>query len=92
MEQVHNQPKFRGTSHQLMFFVSIIACALLIYKSSNPNETLATLVYALGLLSMFGFSALYHRTKKKITKIRSQWDIFNDCWNFYAYMSISFAQ
>tara|TARA_B100001094_G_scaffold95673_1_gene91681 strand:+ start:5919 stop:6554 length:636 start_codon:yes stop_codon:yes gene_type:complete len=66
MEQVYNLPKFRGMSHQLMFFVSIIACALLIYKSSNPNETVATLVYSLGLLSMFGFSALYHRTKTTI--------------------------
>ena len=57
------QPKFRGSSHHFMFFVSIIASTFLILKSTNSTELVATIVYSIGLLSMFGFSALYHRKK-----------------------------
>ena len=57
------QPKFRGISHFLMFFVSIVACTFLVLKSTNSNELISTSVYSFGVLAMFGFSALYHRKK-----------------------------
>jgi hemolysin III len=57
------QPTLRGVSHHIMFFVSIFACALLIYQSNNSTEVISTSVYSIGILSMFGFSALYHRKR-----------------------------
>ena len=44
-----------------MFFISIGACILLINKSTNSTELIATVVYSIGIFMMFGFSALYHR-------------------------------
>jgi len=66
MEATLIQPRFRGVSHHFMFFISIIACIVLILKSSNSTEIVSTLVYSVGVLSMFGFSALYHRKKASI--------------------------
>lgn len=66
MEATLIQPRFRGASHHFMFFISIIACIVLILKSSNSTEVVSTLVYSVGVLSMFGFSALYHRKKASI--------------------------
>lgn len=63
MQTMMTQPKFRGSSHHFMFFVSIIASIFLILKSTSSTELVATIVYSIGLLSMFGFSALYHRKK-----------------------------
>ena len=69
MNQLLSQPRFRGFSHQIMFFVSIFASISLVVKSTNKLELVATIAYSFGLLSMFGFSALYHRknltTEKK---------------------------
>lgn len=61
METIKVKPAFRGYSHQAMFFVSLGACLLLIAKGSTYKEVLATIIYTLGTLSMFGVSALYHR-------------------------------
>lgn len=55
------KPLLRGHIHQAMFFVSIGASSLLISKSHHPTERLGLIVYCLGLLAMFGVSALYHR-------------------------------
>lgn len=61
MNTIEVKPAFRGHSHQAMFFVALGACLLLIAKGSSYKEVLATIVYTLGTLSMFGISALYHR-------------------------------
>ena len=63
MQTFLSQPKFRGISHFLMFFVSIVACTFLVLKSTNSTELISTSVYSFGVLAMFGFSALYHRKK-----------------------------
>ncbi|MFZ4713163.1 MAG: PAQR family membrane homeostasis protein TrhA [Bacteriovoracaceae bacterium] len=55
------KPLYRGYSHQIMFFVSLGACILLMLKSENQTELISTLIYSLGVLLMFGISALYHR-------------------------------
>ncbi len=55
------KPFFRGHSHQAMFFVSLGACSLLIAKSNGKDQLLATIIYSVGILLMFGISALYHR-------------------------------
>tara|TARA_B100001094_G_C17876985_1_gene644973 strand:+ start:150 stop:785 length:636 start_codon:yes stop_codon:yes gene_type:complete len=66
MNQTLQQPKFRGVMHHFMFFVSLVACIPLILKSTNSIEATSTIVYSIGLLSMFGFSALYHRKKTTV--------------------------
>ena len=66
MSQIYTQPRFRGVTHHVMFFVSLVACIPLILKSTNYTEVTSTVVYSIGLLSMFGFSALYHRKKSTI--------------------------
>lgn len=55
------KPLLRGHFHQALFFFFFGACSLLILKSQNQIDYVATIVYALGALSMFGVSALYHR-------------------------------
>lgn len=66
MSQIYTQPRYRGVTHHVMFFVSLVACIPLILKSTNYTEVTSTVVYSIGLLSMFGFSALYHRKKSTI--------------------------
>lgn len=66
MNQTLLQPRFRGVMHHIMFFVSLVACVPLIFKSTNSVEITSTIVYSIGLLSMFGFSALYHRRRSTI--------------------------
>ena len=66
MNQTLLQPRFRGVMHHIMFFVSLVACIPLIFKSTNSVEITSTIVYSIGLLSMFGFSALYHRRRSTI--------------------------
>ena len=66
MNQTLLQPRFRGVLHHIMFFVSLVACVPLIFKSTNSVEITSTIVYSIGLLSMFGFSALYHRRRSTI--------------------------
>ena len=66
MNQILVQPRFRGVMHHVMFFVSLAACIPLIFKSTNYTEATAMIIYSAGLLSMFGFSALYHRMNSTI--------------------------
>ena len=55
------KPLLRGHFHQAMFFISLGACLLLIFQSNNKLEYISTIIYTLGVLTMFGVSTLYHR-------------------------------
>lgn len=55
------KPLLRGHFHQGMFFISLGACAVLISLSASSLETLATIIYSIAVLSMFGISTIYHR-------------------------------
>lgn len=55
------KPKWRGYLHQEAFFVALGACAVMISRSSTTIAFVASLVYSLGLLILFGVSAIYHR-------------------------------
>lgn len=55
------KPLLRGYLHQEAFYVSLGACALLVAKSSTQTSLIASVVYSLGLLLLFGISAIYHR-------------------------------
>ena len=53
------KPRLRGVSHEVAFFVALIAGALLILRA--PTARAGTTVYAVSLAAMFGVSAFYHR-------------------------------
>ncbi|NCN42445.1 hemolysin III, partial [bacterium] len=55
------KPLLRGYFHQEAFFVTLGAGAMLIAKSSHGETLISSLIYTIGLLMMFGISALYHR-------------------------------
>lgn len=55
------KPLLRGHFHQAMFFVTLGATSILISQSHSLRLAIATSIYSLGALLMFGISALYHR-------------------------------
>lgn len=54
------KPRLRGRIHQVAFFVSIPAGALLIALADGPAATAVAAVYAVSLAAVFGSSAAYH--------------------------------
>jgi hemolysin III len=55
------KPRLRGYFHQEAFFTALGACVLLVAKSTQQLTLIASVVYSLSLLLLFGISALYHR-------------------------------
>src|SRR5690606_21911437 len=64
------KPRLRGVSHQVAFFVSLVAGAVLIVAADSSRATLAVAVYAVSLSALFGTSALYHRVNWKRPDVR----------------------
>ncbi|MGL1922301.1 MAG: hemolysin III family protein [Hyphomicrobiales bacterium] len=60
-KQPMTKPILRGHFHQAMFFISLGGLAVLASLTNSNRELISILVYAFGVLSMFGISALYHR-------------------------------
>lgn len=60
-EDFLKRPRLRGRLHQVAFFISLIACGILIAKTQTEKGFIAGIIYSIGVLSMFGISALYHR-------------------------------
>jgi hemolysin III len=56
-----SKPILRGYFHQAMFFISLGVLIMLLLETKERFETLSILIYSIGVLSMFGVSALYHR-------------------------------
>jgi hemolysin III len=54
------RPLLRGVSHQVAFFVSVIAGAVLVAGARTPHASSAA-AFAVPVALMFGASALYHR-------------------------------
>lgn len=55
------KPLLRGHFHQAAFFFAMGASAMLIAQSKNSKEVIATVIYSLAIVGLFGISALYHR-------------------------------
>jgi hemolysin III len=55
------KPTLRGVSHQVAFFVAIVATAALVFHAPSPRAAVACGVYGASLIALFGISALYHR-------------------------------
>lgn len=55
------KPRLRGVSHQIFFFVAVIAGAILVHGAPTPRGTWGAAVYATSLALLLGVSATYHR-------------------------------
>jgi hemolysin III len=55
------KPRYRGVSHEIAFFVALASGAYLLAVARSGRALAGSLVYALSLAAMLGFSALYHR-------------------------------
>jgi hemolysin III len=55
------KPRLRGVLHQWAFFVAVVAGVVLIAIAPPGRATLATAIYAITVVGLFGVSALYHR-------------------------------
>ncbi|WP_269844589.1 PAQR family membrane homeostasis protein TrhA [Actinokineospora bangkokensis] len=58
-----HKPKMRGVIHYWSFLVSVVTGAVLVVMATTVSGTaaLATSVYSVTVLGLFGVSALYHR-------------------------------
>jgi hemolysin III len=54
------RPLVRGYIHQAAFFIAICACAVLVIHHQGSRSLLASLIYSVSLIGMYGISALYH--------------------------------
>lgn len=55
------KPKLRGVIHQYSFWVAIGLALVLVWRASTAKGTVAMAIYGVGLIGLFGISALYHR-------------------------------
>lgn len=55
------KPLLRGVSHQIAFFVALVAGLLLVHGARGARAQVGAAVYASSLAALFGVSALYHR-------------------------------
>jgi hemolysin III len=55
------KPRLRGVLHQWAFFVAIAAGAAIVVAAPAGRAKLATTVYAISVVGLFGVSAVYHR-------------------------------
>jgi hemolysin III len=56
-------PLLRGWLHLVCFFLAIPVGVLVVLHASTPRQTVAAIVYATGMVALFGVSGAYHRGK-----------------------------
>jgi len=54
-------PRLRGISHAAAFLLAVAATIVLVVLADGTRATVAVIVYGVGLVALFGGSALYHR-------------------------------
>lgn len=57
------RPLLRGVSHQVAFFVSLVAGPALVAGAAGSRAQAAAAIFAVAVALMFGTSALYHRIR-----------------------------
>lgn len=55
------KPLLRGWLHLVCFFLAVPAAALVVALATSPRGRIGALVYAVGLVALFGVSGAYHR-------------------------------
>ena len=64
------KPLLRGWLHLVCFFAALPAAVLVVALASSPRGRVGALVYAVGLVALFGVSGTYHRGRWSDTKRR----------------------
>jgi hemolysin III len=64
------KPLLRGWMHLVCFFLAIPAGVVLVVLAQSARGRVGALVYAIGLVALFGVSAAYHRVDWSATKRR----------------------
>ena len=59
--EVFTKPLLRGWLHLVCFFLAIPAGVLVVALATSPRGRIGALVYAVGLVALFGVSGAYHR-------------------------------
>ncbi len=54
-------PRLRGVSHAAACLLAVAAAIVLLVLADGTRATIAVIVYGIGLVALFGGSALYHR-------------------------------
>jgi hemolysin III len=54
-------PRLRGVSHAVAFVAALAAASLIVILAPGGTAAIAMAVYGIGLVALFGGSALYHR-------------------------------
>jgi hemolysin III len=54
------RPLIRGYIHLVAFFIAFCACTILVIRSQGHQALLASLIYSVSLVGMYGASTLYH--------------------------------
>jgi len=57
------KPLLRGWLHLVCFFLALPAAAIVVGVAESPRGRVGALVYAVGLVALFGVSGLYHRVR-----------------------------
>src|SRR5262245_23627853 len=57
------KPLLRGVSHQVAFFVALVAACVIVPRAKSSAAALAATVFGASLALLFGTSALYHRVQ-----------------------------
>jgi hemolysin III len=60
---LEDRPRLRGWLHMVCFFVAIPAGAWVIFEASSPRARVGAVIYAVGLVALFGVSGSYHRLR-----------------------------
>jgi len=58
---LEEKPRLRGVSHQIAFFVFLVATTALSLLVQGTSARIAVLVYGVSICLLLGISALYHR-------------------------------
>ena len=62
------KPLLRGWLHLVCFFLAIPAGVTMVALATEPRGRIAALVYAVGLIALFGVSGSYHRGNWSLAK------------------------
>ncbi len=63
MDLVKKKPQLRGVSHLVAAVVALVFATALVASAPTDRATLVSVVYGIGLVGMYGVSAIYHRGK-----------------------------
>lgn len=69
LDQLH-KPLLRGWMHLMCFFLAIPSATLIVALASSSRGRVGALIYAVGLVALFGVSGAYHRGRWSTTKRR----------------------